>query len=152
MTGAWAIQDVEDVSFKWDVVVFPKQKQSATLLGTENYAISSSSKHKQEAWELMRFLLSAKSQEFMAEKLDKQPSMLSVLHGSYINAPVDYNRKAFVDSLDFGQMAPNIPQYNEVSHYWQEQLDSIWIGDAKVKEGLAEAEREMNKLLAEEAP
>ena len=152
MTGAWAIQDLKNVSFKWDVVVFPKQKQSATLLGTENYAISSSSKHKQEAWELMRFLLSAKSQEFMAEKLDKEPSLLSVLRGSYLSAPVGYNRKAFVDSLDFGQMAPNIPQYNEVSHYWQEQLDSIWIGDVKVKDGLAEAERDMNKLLAEEAP
>jgi len=152
MTGAWAIQNLKKVPFAWDVAVFPKRKQNATLLGTENYALSATSKHKQAAWELLKFLLSAQSQEYMAEQLDKEPSLLKVLQGSYLTAQVPYNREVFVKSLDFGQMAPNIPEANEVMHYWQEQLDAIWVGDTPVKEGLATAEQEMNAVLAESHP
>ena len=149
ITGPWDVQTLKKKpELKWEVAPLPVKQRAATLLGTENYAISAASKHPQEAWELYKFLLSARSQEFMAAQLEKMPSRRSVAEGPYLRQPAHYSRKVFVDALSYALPAPNIPEWDEVSHPLQEQMDLIWVGKKTAEQGLRDATKGMNESLA----
>jgi len=149
-TGAWDIQQMQEAkALRWDIAPLPKRKQHATLLGMENYAIASGTTHPQEAWELFKFLLGAKAQETMGREMEKQPSRQSVANGPYLAQDVGYDRRAFVDALDYAEQAPNIAEWDRVSHFIQEQLDLIWIGKVSVEEGTRKAARQVTEALQE---
>lgn len=150
MSGPWNIQDLSEAEgLDWDVAPIPKKKRRATMLGTENYAIYSGTKHPKEAWELYKFLLSARAQAMMAQELDKMPSRVSVLQGAYAKGNVDYDRQVYIDALDYAQLPPNFPEYSRVEGILQSELDHVWLGDVPVAEGLKSAARKVNKKLEE---
>lgn len=150
MTGAWDIQDFLNIpTLHWDVAPLPKQLTRATLMGTENYAIAAATKHPKEAWELFKFLHSAHAQTIMGAKLHKQPSRMSVANGPFLSQKVAYNRRVFVDALSYAKQAPNIPEWDRVSHFLQDQLDLIWAGKVSVAEGTKTAARQVTEALAE---
>ncbi len=145
MSGPWDIQTLNQVeNLKWDIAAVPSQKTRATMLG---YAIGSGTRHPKEAWELFKFLLGPGSQAHMADQLDKMPSRMSVLKGSYAKATADYRRQVYVDSLEYAQRPPNFPEYNQIEGILQSQLDLIWLGKKPVAEGLREAAQAVNKEL-----
>jgi len=149
-TGAWDIQAMQEAkTLRWDIAPMPKKKQHATLLGTENYAIAAATKHPKEAWELFKFLLGSQAQEVMGTQLEKQPSRQSVANGPYLSQKVSYNRKVFVEALDYAHLAPNIPDWDRVSHFVQEQLDLMWIGKTSVPDGTKKAAEQVTKALQE---
>ncbi len=148
MSGPWDVGDLRKrATFAWDVWHLPKKKVRATMLGTENYAILAGSKHPQEAWMLYRFLLSPHAQQVMAERMEKMPSRTSVLKGTYEQAKVAYNRKVFVDALDYAKPPPNIPEWDKVQHLLQEQLDLVYIGKKTVADGARDATAAVNSTL-----
>jgi multiple sugar transport system substrate-binding protein len=150
-TGAWDIQTMREAkALRWDIALLPKKKQHATLLGMENYAIAAGTKHPKEAWELFKFLLGAHAQETMAAELEKQPSRMSVANGPYLSQKVDYNRRVFLDALEYAHEAPNVPEWDRVAHFIQEQLDLMWIGQVSVEEGTRKAARLVTESLAAE--
>ena len=56
-TGAWDIQQMNEAkTLHWDIAPLPKRKEHATLLGMENYAIASGTKHPQQAWKVVQTL------------------------------------------------------------------------------------------------
>jgi multiple sugar transport system substrate-binding protein len=127
----------------------PKKRKRATMLGTENYAVMAGSKHPQQAWELLKFLLSPHAQEVMAAEQEKMPARLSVLRGAYLQAHAGYNRRVFVEALQYAQPPPNIPEWDKMQHLIQEELDLIWIGKKPVQQGLLDASAKGNRALAE---
>jgi multiple sugar transport system substrate-binding protein len=148
MSGAWDVQVLRrSPSLRWDVAPLPKRKQRATLAGTENYAISAKTAHPKESWELFTFLLSPKSQETMAAAVEKQPSRISVAEGPYLAAKVGYNRRVFVDALGYGKLAPNVPEWDRISHLIQDRLDQIWIGQITVAQGMQQAAADVTREL-----
>jgi multiple sugar transport system substrate-binding protein len=150
MTGPWDVQTLAlNESLSWDVAPVPSRKRRATMLGTENYAISAKSKHPKEAWELYKFLLSPETQTYMAEKLEKMPSRKSVAQGAYLKQSVKYNRKVFVDALSYAQQAPNIPEWDKVGKILQDHYDQVWVGKVTAREGMKGAADEVNRTLAD---
>jgi len=148
MTGPWDIQLLRQTkNLQWDVAPLPRRQAPATLLGTENYGIWSGTKHPDEAWALFQYLLSAEAQTMMADRLEKMPSRLSVLHGAYAQAETDYNRKVFVDALTYARQAENIPEWSQVKDLIQNQLDLIWVGKTSVQAGLKKAAADVNATL-----
>ena len=148
MTGPWDVQTLlKKPDLRWDTAPLPVKARAATLLGTENYALSAKSAHPQEAWELYKFLLAAPSQQFMAEQLEKMPSRKSVAEGPYLAAKSKYNRRVFVDALGYAQQAPNLPEWDQVAHFLQDQIDLIWVNSKTVEQGLRDAARDMNASL-----
>ena len=149
-TGAWDIQQMKEAkALRWDIAPLPKRKDHATLLGMENYAIASGTKHPQEAWQLFAFLLDKKAQERMGRDMEKQPSRQSVANGPYLEQDVGYDRSVFVEALDYARQAPNIPEWDRVSHFIQEQLDLMWIGKVSVKDGTRRAAEQVTEALGE---
>jgi multiple sugar transport system substrate-binding protein len=150
ISGPWDVGDLKKrATFRWDVWHLPKKKVRATMLGTENYAVMAGTKHPTEAWALYRFLLSPHAQQVMAEKMEKMPSRTSVLKGTYEQAKVAYNRKVFVDALDYAQPPPNIPEWDKVQGRLQELLDLVYIGNKTVPDGAREATAVVNRTLGE---
>jgi len=150
-TGAWDIQQMNEAkTLRWDIAPLPKRKEHATLLGMENYAIASGTKHPREAWELFKFLLGKQAQERMATELEKQPSRQSVASGPYLAQEVNYNRRVFVDALAYARQAPNIPDWDRISHFIQEQLDLMWIGKVSVTDGTKRAAEQVTEGLQEQ--
>jgi multiple sugar transport system substrate-binding protein len=149
-TGAWDIQAMQEAkTLRWDIAPLPMKKQHATLLGMENYAIAAGTKHPKEAGELFKFLLGTKAQEVMGTQLEKQPSRQSVANGPYLAQKVDYDRKVFVEALGYARVAPNIPDWDRVSHFIQQQLDLMWIGKVSVRDGTKKAAGQVTKALEE---
>ena len=149
-TGAWDIQQLKEAkALRWDIAPLPKKKDHATLLGMENYAIAAGTKHPQEAWQLFAFLLDEKAQERMGRDMEKQPSRQSVANGPYLEQDVGYDRSVFVEALDYARQAPNIPEWDRVSHFIQQQLDLMWIGKVSVKDGTRRAAEQVTEALQE---
>jgi len=149
-TGAWDIQQMKEAkALRWDIAPLPKKKDHATLLGMENYAIAAGTKHPQEAWQLFSFLLDKKAQERMGRDMEKQPSRQSVANGPYLEQDVGYDRSVFVEALDYARQAPNIAEWDRVSHFIQEQLDLMWIGKVSVKDGTRRAAEQVTEALGE---
>jgi multiple sugar transport system substrate-binding protein len=147
ISGAWDIQNLKyENRFSWDIAPLPKKKRMATILGMENYAVSSVTKEKELSYKLLEFLLSKPTQLKMAEKLEKQPSLMS-LGNEYARAKPGYDRKVLVDAVDYGIVPTNIRQYNEVYDVLQKQLDLVWMGKKPVKAGLSEAAANINEML-----
>jgi len=150
-TGAWDIQTMREAkALRWNIAPLPKKKHHATLLGMENYAIAANTEHPQEAWELFKFLLGPQAQETMARELEKQPSLQSVANGPYLQQKTDYDRSVFVEAMGYAHQAPNIPDWDRVSHFIQEQLDLMWIGEVSVEEGTRRAAKQVTEALQEE--
>jgi len=151
MTGAWDIQMLHNVpGLHWEVGPLPKKKVRASLLGMENYAISATTQHPEEAWQLFAFLLGKQAQAVMAEKLEKQPSRQSVANDAYLKAKVSYNRKVFVDALSYAHIAPNVPNWERIRPYIDQPLEKVWLGQLSVKEATEEIAREVDGLLGEQ--
>ncbi|MFA5859632.1 MAG: extracellular solute-binding protein, partial [Elusimicrobiota bacterium] len=149
ISGAWDIQNLKPIkSFKWDIAPLPMNKRKATILGTENYAISSTTKYPEEAWLFYKYLLSAEAQKIMADKLEKQPSLMTVAQ-YFESIDTGYNRKVLTGALEYAIQPPNLPQWQELSHFWQDELDLIWVGKKGVKAGLTDAAKNINARLAE---
>ncbi len=147
-TGAWDIQSMTEAkTLHWDLAPLPMKKEHATLLGMENYAIAAGTKHPQEAWELFSYLLGSEAQTKMGTELEKQPSRQSVANGPYLGQKVNYNRKVFVEAMSYAREAPNIAEWDRVSHFIQEQLDLMWIGKVSVKDGTKRAAEQVTEGL-----
>jgi multiple sugar transport system substrate-binding protein len=154
MTGPWDVQTLSKASkeqgLKWAVAPLPSRKRRATMLGTENYAICSQTKHPEEAWKLFAFLLGPHAQESMAQTMEKMPSRTSVIKGAYVSAPVGYNRKVFAEALSYAVQPPNIPEWAQVRPMFQEELDNIWVGTKTPEQGMKDAARRINEYRAKE--
>jgi multiple sugar transport system substrate-binding protein len=149
MSGVWEIQNLKsEKKFSWDIAHLPGKKRRATMLGMENYAISSKTENKELSYRFLEFLLNEKSQFIMAERLDKQPSLITA-GKRYAERRKEYNRKVLTDAIEYGIVPPNLSKYNEVYAVLQRQLDLIWIGEKTVKEGLREATLKINSILKE---
>ncbi len=149
MSGPWDIQFLLTAEeLDWDVQVLPRGKRAATMLGTENYAISATTHNVQAAWELFKFLMSPESQRFMAERLQKMPSRIAVAEEYFRSPDLPYNGEAFLMAIEQGVKPPNIPEWNEVADYIAQALQAIWSGKEKsVKKAMSRAMQQANAVL-----
>lgn len=148
-SGPWDVQVLKGIKdFEWDVAPLPTGKKAATLLGTENYAISSRSRHPQEAWELFKFLLSPESQARMALALGKMPSRQSVAEKEFLQSSPDHDLQVFVDAIGYAVMPPNLPDWEQLGTAFKEELELMWSGKVTVAQGCRDAQERMNAIVA----
>lgn len=84
MSGSWMATTYRDVDFNWDIQTLPKENQAYNSLHTGFYTISSNSKHKEEAWKFVEFMMSETGQTIFSEK-QNNPSALQTIaeQGAY---------------------------------------------------------------------
>ncbi len=88
VSGSWAAElqlAKDNVAFNYDVAPLPKGKKRASFFGGAAYAIMSGSKHKKEAWELVKWFTGKEYQRRGAVNSQIIPSRRSVAEsGAYL--------------------------------------------------------------------
>lgn len=133
-----------DPGFKWDMALPPAGSAKRTTYADAGfYAIANLTKHKAEAWELVKFLTSAEEDKWYWEPIGYPlpRTDIEAYQGNEMAAKI----KGFVNSVDGNQI---YPQEMEVySKFWQE-CEAAIIGDKTVDQAIADAEKSINTVLS----
>ncbi|MBI4550012.1 MAG: sugar ABC transporter substrate-binding protein [Candidatus Omnitrophica bacterium] len=83
LSGIWETPTLRNYNFKWDVASFPAGPSGVRRVGTggTGYAILKSSRHKQEAWEVVKALTGPDGQAELARRGLAQPARRAVAEG-----------------------------------------------------------------------
>ena len=104
--GSWALKDIlSNADFRVGVATFPAGPAGrATLAATDGFAISASTEHPDEAWELVKFLTGKEYGLAMAQANFLQPARSSLvtqwadfIRADFPNAAQDLDLEAFAD-------------------------------------------------------
>ncbi len=152
LSGIWETPGLRNYDFKWDVVMFPKNSQGIRAFGSggSGYAILKSSKHKTEAWEVIKALTSAKGQEQLAKRGLAQPSRKDVAASdAWATSPEPpANKKMLNEAVNYVRFSPFHPRWREIEEkYLKPQLDLVFNGKKTAAEVIQKIAPQMNALL-----
>ncbi len=109
--------------------------------------INGASERKEMAWQFIRFLTDAPQQAWMAINRGNPASRLSVVRSPEFAAAVPI-ASALAAALPYAKVMPNAPQLPRVYDAVSAQLQAALAGRAAPAAALAQAEADVNKLLA----
>ena len=152
ISGSWAaaiIFDKEITSFDYDVAPLPKGKTRSSFIGGGAFGILSRSKHKKEAWELVKFMTSPVMQKHYAETQQIIPSRRSVAEsGAYLYLPgKPKHKQVFIDAIAYGHPLPNIECSREMNELMISEITLAVIGKKPAKEACEKVTPRVNELL-----
>ena len=152
VSGSWAagiIFPKEITTFEYDCAPLPKGKERASFIGGAAFGILRGSKHKKEAWELIKFITSPSMQKHFAEKMQIIPSRRSVAEsGAYLflkDPPK--NKKAFIDSIAYGHPLPRVECSPEMNFIIGSEITPATLGTKTAEEVCKIAAKRANDLL-----
>lgn len=116
---------VRDVTFQWDVAQLPMRKTRATYGGGPAYAISAHSKHPQEAWEFMKFLLSKPVQLEMAQVGLVMPTIEVTKEELMQVFPEEKVIDAYYASLPYSRSLPRLTNLNRIMSTFNQHMEDI---------------------------
>lgn len=121
--------------------------------GGSNLAVTSFSPHAEEAWSLIKYLVSFDSQNHYPKSINMLPSLLESFDATLIID--DAKDRALKESWRFGRAFPNVPVWGEIELLLIDYLARIWervqqkqYDFSLVKKDLDEAAQKANELLA----
>jgi len=128
--------------------------QSTTLQYNWLFGVDNGSKHRDEAWKLVRWLNTPAKEgeaspigDFLTSALGAMPSRLSdqeALADRY-----DEFLQAFVDSTAVARPEPVVPGGQEVKTTLQTEIEAAWYGQKSPEQALADAAEKANEILQE---
>lgn len=144
VTGFWNISALKDAKFNWGIAQLWHGKEKAVASFSNSLAISSSSKHKDDAIKIVKFLTSAEGQKPIAENALDVPSNLEAQKDdSFINAKWNTNGldlSVFTKSAENTFAPPFVPQWNQITKAMTDGMSQTWNGKQDVKTGLDKAQ------------
>ena len=152
LSGIWETPGLRNYNFQWDVAMFPKNTQGIRAFGSGGsaYAILKSSKHKKEAWEVVKALTGEKGQQQLAKRGLAQPSRSAVSEGEFWGADPapPSNKKMLNEAVKFTVFSPFHPHWREIEEkYLTPQLDLVFNGKKTAAEVIAEVAPQINTVL-----
>lgn len=117
VSGRWLVPKYrEEAKFDWDIAPFPKGSVGSVVpLDSSGWAISKSSKHKQDAISLIKFLSSKENIEKMTESGLIVPARIDASKSKYfIDGQKPKNAKVFLEVIKTSKPTPVSVNYNEV--------------------------------------
>ena len=152
LSGIWETPGLRNYDFKWDVAMFPKNPQGLRAFGSggSGYAILKSSKHKKEAWEVIKALTGPEGQAQLAKKGLSQPSIISVAESeNWAKDPAPpANKKMLNEAVKYIVFSPFHPRWREIQEkYLLPKLDLIFNGKKTAAEILEAVAPQINAIL-----
>jgi ABC-type glycerol-3-phosphate transport system substrate-binding protein len=152
LSGVWETPGLRNYNFEWDIAMFPKNQQGVRAFGSggSGYSILKSSKHKKEAWEVVKALTGPKGQEELAKRGLAQPSRISVAKGeNWAEDPQPpANKKMLNEAVKHIVFSPFDSRWREIQEkYLIPKLDLVFNGKKTAAEVAYEVAPEINTLL-----
>ena len=152
LSGIWEAPLFRNYNLNWDVAMFPKNSEGKRAFGSggTGYAILKSSKHKKEAWEVIKALTGPRGQEQFAKRGLAQPARIKVAEGPAFagDSQPPANKKMLNEAVRHVVFSPFHSAWREIEEkIIKPKLDLVFNGQKKASEVIPAAVAEANKLL-----
>ena len=127
LSGRWLVPKYREAAdFDWDIAPFPKgTKGSIVPLDASGWAISSESKHKEEALKLIKYLSSKESLQKFASSGLIVPARIDAANSKYfLDGKSPKNAQIFLDVINTSKPTPVNINYNEILDSTKQKLES----------------------------
>jgi len=141
LSGRWMVPKFrETLTFDWDVIPFPFDNDSKNLIDASGWAISKSSKHKQEALDFIKYLSSKEVSEIFTKSGLITPARTDVANS---NIFLDKNLKpknsvVFVNTLNNSKSTPVNENYAKITDEIVKETEPVFNGSKTVDEIMTE--------------
>lgn len=139
LSGRWLVPKFrESIDFDWDIIPFPSSNNSKTLTDASGWAISKSSKNKNEAIKFVRFLSSDEVSKSFAQTGLITPANRSVAYSAAFLAPSEkpHNSKVFLDILENSKPTPVNSNYAKIVDEVTKNITPVLNGKKQTKDVL----------------
>ncbi len=153
ISGSWAAELIykkEITTFKYDVAPIPKgPKRRVSIICGAAFAVLKRSQHKEEAWELVKFMTGKEYQRSAAIRSQIIPSRRSVAESdAYYGQKGDpKNRQAFLYMIQFGKAVPPVSCAPEMTQIIASEFDLVRLGRETAEVGCKKVKPKVDQLL-----
>lgn len=146
INGPWQFPGLQkDAKFNWQVVPLPKGAQAASILGGENWAVTSTSKNTKEAVDFILWTQQGDRLETVMEKDQNIPSRKDVGANPFWHK--DPKLEVFVNSLTTAKPRAYGPNYPKISDAVQQAFQAAVSGQSSSADALKQAAATVKPLL-----
>ncbi|MBN2142636.1 ABC transporter substrate-binding protein [Candidatus Woesearchaeota archaeon] len=133
----------------------PKMKKSASLQYSWILGVMSSSPHKQEAWDFLRWFTSevqpdrgtTRYGDLLARTIGAIPSRKIDLDGNKDKMGDSFFKKTFVEEIPNSVAEPNVMNSAKIKEIMRIEIEASWAGEKTPKEALDSACEKIDQLL-----
>ncbi len=139
LSGRWLVPKFrESVDFDWDIIPFPSSNVSKTLTDASGWAVSKSSKNKNEAIKFVQFLSSDEVSKLFAQTGLITPANRSIAYSKAFLAPSEkpHNSKVFLDILENSKPTPVNSNYAKIVDEVTKNITPVFNGKKQTKDVL----------------
>ncbi|TSA47942.1 MAG: sugar ABC transporter substrate-binding protein [Chloroflexi bacterium] len=149
--GHWAVPGYNTGGFKYDVAPMPKGPSGqATSVNSAGFVVAKATKHPQEAFDFIKFVLSQSGQTRLAELGFACPVLKTVAESPIFlqQSGSTLNQQVFLDSLAFAHMKPVFKGYDEWASVVGDGMGAVWRGEADLNTTLNDIVAQADAVLA----
>ena len=141
--GIWEVPRfrTEITNFDWDIAAFPAGPTGlhGVKTGWSGYGITSACQHKQEAWELLKYLAGPSGLGRLAASGLAQPALAKLADSSlWIDGKTPKNRKLTIDEVPYVHMDVISPDWNEITSIINPKLQLVWAGSETAQQAIGQ--------------
>lgn len=150
INGTWQVPSLReaDLGFEWGVSEIPIDKQLATTIGGEDFGICTGTKYKEEAFEFLTYMMSAKNNADFCEAGGKIPVRKDAMELKEVWSK-DPIISVFAESLDYAIARGPHPEWPSISKAIQEAVHASFLGEKTPADALKEAADKVNAIIKE---
>jgi multiple sugar transport system substrate-binding protein len=149
--GHWAVPGYNTGGFAYDVVPMPKGPASrVTSVNSAGFVVAKASKHPQESFDFIKYVLSSAGQTRLAQLGFACPVLNTVAESpSFLQqSGSTLNQQVFLDSLAYARMKPVFKGYDEWASVVGDGLGAVWRGEAELNPTLDDIVQQADDVLA----
>jgi ABC-type glycerol-3-phosphate transport system substrate-binding protein len=132
LSGIWKTPAFRKIKgFDWDIALFPKgpmAKHPGYLGGNSGFGILKTTKHPEESWKLVTYLVGTEAQKELAETGLAQPAIKSIAESSaFLDKKPPLNKKMLIEASQYIVYTPFMDEWQEIlTRYIMPDMDRIW--------------------------
>ncbi len=151
ISGVWKTpyfrETIQD--FQWDVALMPRSPQGirGCAAGGSGYAITRSSKYKEQAWKFIQFITGETGARRLAETGLAQPALIRVAGSpAFLDGKDPANKKLLLDAVQYGKYSPLCGNWWEAFYFIATELNPIWAENQKVEDVLQKIQKHLDTI------
>jgi multiple sugar transport system substrate-binding protein len=146
VNGPWQVPTMrkEAPDLKWDVALLPKDKEYASVLGGENFAIIKNN-HVDASLAFLKFAASAKEVKSYINGFGYIASRRDVAENQFPNDPV---MQTFAKAMQYAKPRGPHPRWPEISNAISTAFVSVIVGSASPQEAASKAQTTIDKIMS----
>ncbi|MDP7005022.1 MAG: extracellular solute-binding protein [Phycisphaerales bacterium] len=122
--GRWVVPSFRSIeTFDWDFAVLPRGSEQANVIATVGWSMSNQSKHKDEAWEVLKWLTGEESQASQSKLGLAIPTRIKVAHSdAFTDDQLPENDKGYLEAAEYARV-PFWPTDPAFADQFSRQMD-----------------------------